>query len=360
MKDHLRYSPSLEVPLENEETLMAEIEQMMVDLARVVHDKHGHAFHGTHAKLTGLLTGTIEVLADLPAELAQGMFAKARSYDVVVRLAPGAPEPLTDKASGQRGLSIKVLGIEGERLAGYDEQATQDFVLGLDPSFTAATARDFKRVFQKTGAKSPHLPEAAILALSRIARGAETALEAVGTEAPNLKFFGRPPEHPFAESFYSQAAVRYGDHVAKLAAMPSDETSIAVKAAPTMEPSRDMFRDAARDFVADHPVVYDIKVQLCTAVDEMPIEDASAKWSEAESPYRTVARLTLPAQIAWTPERAALDDRLCYNPAHALEAHRPLGSIMRARTRAYRATQRYRLESNGLTSFEPTKAADVA
>ncbi|MGN8000824.1 hypothetical protein [Sphingomonas sp. 22176] len=175
MTRFVRYDPSLEQSLEDEEALMRELETMMVDLARLVHEKHGHAFHGTHAKLTGLMTGMVEVLPDLPPELAQGMFATRRSYEAVVRLAPGAPEPLTDKASGQRGLSIKVIGVEGERLPGFGETASQDWVLGLDPAFTAATARDFLRTFRYTGAQSPHLPEPAIVALSRAARGVEAA-----------------------------------------------------------------------------------------------------------------------------------------------------------------------------------------
>jgi hypothetical protein len=195
--------------------------------------------------------------------------------------------------------------------------------------------------------------------MSRAARGLEAALEAVGTQAPNLKFFGRPPAHPFEERFYTQAAVRYGAYVAKLAAMPSAETLAAVTEAEPLGSSRDAFRDAACAFAADRPVVYDIKVQLCTDVEAMPIEDASVAWSEADSPYRTVARLTLPPQHAWTPERADYDDRLAYNPAHALRAHQPLGSIMRARMRAYRATQRFRLDANGLAADEPRCAADI-
>lgn len=359
MTTFVRYNPSLERTLDDEEALMRELETMMVDLARLVHEKHGHAFHGTHAKLTGLLTGIVEVLPGLPRELAQGMFAHPRRYEAVVRLAPGAPEPLTDKASGQRGLSIKVMGVEGERMPGSGETASQDWVLGLDPAFTAATARDFLSSFRYTGAQSPRLPELAIVALSRAARGVEAVLEAVGTEAPNLKFFGRPPAHPFGERFYTQAAVRYGDYVAKLAAMPSPETLVAVAEAGPLRSARDAFREAASAFAADRPVVYDIKVQLCTNIEAMPIEDASVEWSEANSPYRTVARLTLPPQIAWTPERAAYDDRLAFNPAHALPAHQPLGSIMRARMRAYRATQRFRLDANGLTAAEPRSAADI-
>lgn len=359
MTAYVRYDASIEQPLADEPALMRQLETMMVDLARLVRKKHGHAFHGTHAKLTGLATGTFEILPDLAPELAQRLFAQPRRYDAVVRLAPGAPEPLTDQASGQRGLSIKVIGVEGKRLPGFEETASQDWVLGLDPAFTAATARDFLRTFRRTGARSPHLPEPAILALSRAARGVEAALEAVGTAAPNLKFFGRPPAHHFAERFYTQAAVRYDDHVAKLAAIPADDTLAALAGVAPPGSDRDAFRNAAVAFLADGPVVYDIKVQFCTDLAAMPVEDASVAWDEGESPYRTVARLTLPPQAAWTPARAAYDDRLAFNPGHSLLTHRPLGSIMRARMQAYRATQRFRLAANRLTAAEPRCSLDV-
>jgi len=355
----VRYTPAVEQPLDGEEELMQQLEAMMVELARHVHDKHGHAFHGTHAKLTGLLAGTFEVLPDLAPELAQGLFARPASYDAVVRLAPGAPEPITDKASGQRGLSIKVLGVSGERVPGYGEQHTQDWVLGLDPIFTAPDARSFKRNFQLTGLKSPYLPEGALLALSRTARAVEAGLEAVGTEAPNLKFFGRPPAHPLSETFYSQAPVRYGDYIAKLAAAPSAELMKALEGAPPLGSSDDRFREAAAAFMADHAATYDIKVQLCTDLATMPVEDAKMPWSEDDSPYCIVARLTLPPQQPWTEARAAYDDRLAYNPSHALVAHQPLGSIMRARSRAYRAVQHYRQQTNGLQPAEPGSGHDV-
>ncbi len=355
----VRYRPEVETPLPEEDALLIELETMMVNLAKHVRDKHGHAFHGTHAKLTGLLAGSFDVLADLPPELAQGMFAVPRRYDAIVRYAPGPPEPLTDRASGQRGMSIKVLGVEGERVADSGETRTQDWVLGLDPAFVAADARAFQRTFRRTGAKSPYLPESAILAMSRVARGIEAALEAVGTESPNLKFFGRPQAHPLAESFYLQAPVRYGDYVAKLAAFPSQELRAAIGQAPPLSDSDDAFREAAALFLSQREAVYDVKVQLCTDLATMPVEDASITWPESESPYRSVARLTLPPQQPWTDARAAYDDRLAFNPAHALLSHRPLGSIMRARSRAYRAVQLYRQAANGLTPAEPTTSADM-
>ena len=356
---HARYSPDVEHQLPDEEKLLSELEQLMVDLAKQVRGKRGHAFHGTHGKLTGLLTGSFDVLADLPPELAQGMFAAPNRYDAVVRLAPGAPEPITDNASGQRGFSIKVLGLDGARVPGFDEQHTQDWVLGLDPAFTAKDARAFKSVFQATGAQSPHLPEPAIRALSRTARVIEAGLELVGGESSNLKFFGRAPAHPLAETFFTQAPVRYGEYIAKLAVSPSPETLQQIEQAPPLTSGDDAFREAAAAFLAEHSAVFEVRVQLCTDIDSMPVEDASAIWSEEESPYRLVARLTLPPQRPWTEARAAYDDRLAFNPGHALVDHQPLGSIMRARTRAYLAVQRYRESENDLEPVEPATCADI-
>lgn len=63
----------------------------------------------------------------------------------------------------------------------------------------------------------------------------------------------------------------------------------------------------------------------------MPVEDASVPWPEELSPHQTVAVLHLPAQDPYSgARRRYADDVLSFNPWHALEAHRPLGSIMRS------------------------------
>jgi hypothetical protein len=76
-------------------------------------------------------------------------------------------------------------------------------------------------------------------------------------------------------------------------------------------------------------------------VDETatPIEDASVEWKEADAPYVTVGRLTLPVQDvdgAHGKKVAERVEMLAFDPWHALETHRPLGNVMRARNHAYR------------------------
>ena len=106
--------------------------------------------------------------------------------------------------------------------------------------------------------------------------------------------------------------------------------------------------------------MFDVRVQLNTGLAGMPIENAQAKWSEEESPYRTVARLTLPVQDAYTPTREDfVDGNLSFSPAHSLVEHRPLGSIARARLAAYTALAQIRRQENNRPQLEPASLDQV-
>ncbi len=112
---------------------------------------------------------------------------------------------------------------------------------------------------------------------------------------------------------------------------------------PYAKPQTIFFRTEAAEFI--------IAVQLNTGVDNMPIEDAQAKWSEDLSHYQTVGRLILPIQMGWDRAKDAFFEDLSFSPAHALEAHHPLGGINRARLVAYQAlSQRRRVENHKLTA----------
>ncbi len=321
----LRYAPEVEqVPADEAETIV-KIGQMMVGMAETVQQRHGKAMRATHSKATGLLKGELVVAGDLPAELAQGMFARPGRYDVLVRYSQGPSNPVPDRASGQRGMALKVLGVEGPRVAGSRELTTQDWVLAPDPAFANATPNSFLLSFKLGASHTPSLPDEVIIGASYAARGVEAVLEAVGQENGTLKLLGRPPLHPVSHPYYSQAAVRYGDYIAKVAAFPTDETLAAV-GNPHVDTSQDpdAFRSAMVAFFQRQGAAFDLRVQLCTDLAAMPIEDASAVWPEAQSPFHTVARLTLPVQDAFSDGRFRyFEQRLAFNPIHGLDAHRP-------------------------------------
>jgi hypothetical protein len=71
-------------------------------------------------------------------------------------------------------------------------------------------------------------------------------------------------------------------------------------------------------------------------------------WPETLSPYRTIGRITVPrhAPIGEADLQVA-DDALFFNPWTGLAAHRPMGSINRARLHAYEESARFRATRNG-------------
>jgi hypothetical protein len=78
------------------------------------------------------------------------------------------------------------------------------------------------------------------------------------------------------------------------------------------------------------------------------------------SPYVPVARISAPPQEAWSQTKStAMDDGLFFSPWHGLAAHRPLGSIMRARKMAYSRSAQFRSERNGCPVGEPRPETDL-
>jgi len=60
-------------------------------------------------------------------------------------------------------------------------------------------------------------------AVAATARNLNRVLHAFGTESAMADFFGHPYSHPLADSYFSQAPMRFGDYVAKLGAVPATQ-----------------------------------------------------------------------------------------------------------------------------------------
>ncbi len=57
-------------------------------------------------------------------------------------------------------------------------------------------------------------------AVSTAARAVNAVANALGTDSPTFGFFGHTKRTPLADAYFSQAALRYGDHVAKIGVFP--------------------------------------------------------------------------------------------------------------------------------------------
>lgn len=110
----------------------------------------------------------------------------------------------------------------------------------------------------------------------------------------------------------------------------------------------DGFREEVDSHLSQHGGEWELRVQLRTDRDSMPVEDPSKAWSEDESPYVPVARIRVAPQRAWDAQRArAVDDCMKFSVWNGLAAHRPLGAIMRLRKDAYERTSALRMSRAG-------------
>ena len=351
----VRYSPDLETPSPEEAEVQAGMIAQFARIQGTTLKDYGHAVRGVHAKSHGLLTGRLTVLEGLPPTLAQGLFATPGAHDVILRFSTNPGDILDDSVSTPRGLALKVVGVAGERLEGSDGDTTQDFVLANAPAFVAPDAAAFLRSL-KLLAATTDTPQVFKKAFSALMRGVEAALEAIGTQSPTVIALGGHPEtHILGETFYSQAPLRWGEHVAKVAVAPvSPELTALTGAALNVNGKPNGLREAVSAFFAEQGGTWEVRAQLLTNPATMPVEDASVPWPEAESPYRAVARIAVPPQASWSEDKIRrLDDGLAFSPWHGLSAHRPLGSIMRARRAVYPKSAGFRAEHNGCPIHEP-------
>jgi hypothetical protein len=350
-----RFEPGFEHPSADEAATIAGIVKANMRIAETVARDEGHAFRSVHAKGHGIVLADLEVLPGLSPQLAQGLFAATKGYPVVMRFSTTPGDMLPDKVSTPRGVALKVIGVDGPRVVGSEHDRTQDFVLVNGAAFPAPNAEKFLKNLQLLAATTDRMPRTKN-ALSAALRGAETLLEKTGLESATFKSLGgHPATHILGETFFSQVPILYGDYIAKVALFPTSPSLTAHTGEPIEVNGHD---DALRDAVSRHFALQDaeweLRVQLCTNPERMPIEDASIEWSQKESPYVPVARLRARRQVTWSARRiATVEDGMSFSPWHALAAHRPLGSVMRVRRVAYEAAAAFRARSNGVAMAEP-------
>jgi hypothetical protein len=360
-QDPIRYEAGFEhAEVEETETTAALVEAMHGIVETTLKD-YGYPVRSVHAKSHGLLRGELTVLGALPPRFAQGLFAKPGKYPVVMRFSTNPGDLLDDSVSVPRGLAVKVVGVEGERLPGSAGQSTQDFVMVNAPSFAAPTAKAFLGNV-KLLAKTTDIPQGFKKAISAVLRGTEAALEAVGGKSATLtQLGGHPNTHILGETFYSQTPYLYGPYMAKFSIAPVAPALKALTGKKVEVSGRpEALREEVSAFFAAEEGEWELRAQLCTDLDAMPIEDASVEWPEEASPYVTVARIKVGPQPSWDEARSrAVDLGMSFSPWHGLTTHRPLGSINRARKPAYEMSSGFRASHSGCPMHEPRMAEEI-
>ncbi|MGI4846676.1 MAG: catalase family protein [Janthinobacterium lividum] len=351
------YQASFEYLEEDEQQSIDGLREVFVKQAHTVAEKEGHAHRAVHAKGQGLLKGRLKVVDGLADEYRQGLFSTPQEFDALVRLSSLPAEQLPDSVTTPRAIAVKVLQVPGERVPESSTEHTQDFLMVNGPAFTRPGPKGFLRDSKLLASTTEKAPKAKQV-LSAVMRGAEAVIEAVGGESGLLKNMGGQPHiHPLGETYFTQAPFLYGPYIAKFSLEPASQSLKSLKDQKLDASDDDAQRDVMNDFfssASQTPAVWNLRVQLCTDIEKMPIEDASVEWDQELSPFVTVATLTLPAQRAWQAQGSEkLEDEIAFSPWHALAAHRPLGALNRARRVVMAASREFRASFNGCPIHEP-------
>ncbi|MDH1271612.1 catalase family protein [Rhizobium pusense] len=359
MSEYVPYHADVEIRADDEDALTAEILDIMAESNRKAFERHRHAVRDAHAKSHGFLKGEL-VVPKLPDHLRQGLFARPATYPVIVRLSSAPGDIHSDTIPAPRGMAIKVIGVDGDRLLADDAGHNQDFLLVNIPVLSFGTIKKYR---QLVGLLEKNAENPAFLqrAMAGVARGVETAVEAVGIEpGATLKGLARDNAHLLGETYHSMAAIRFGDYIAKISAAPLSENVRNL----TGQDVGDIEDGTMRDLVVDHfrqqAAEYELRAQLCRSLDHMPVEDAAVLWPEELSPHQRIATLRIPAQEAYSPARRVYgDDVLSFNPWHGIKDHQPLGSIMRIRIAAYERSAARRHLLNAQPRVEPASIDEI-
>jgi Dyp-type peroxidase family len=331
----------VEAPNEREDALADAAlhrEKIERDYEKQARDRH--AKRGFHVKCHGIVRAKLVVRHDLPEGFRHGIFReRGREYDAWVRYSSSAFTPAADTAPDARGVAIKVMGVDGPRADGGFERQTQDLLMIASPILmvgTIAEALPFDRA---------------------MIRGNAALLAHLATHpAEGYRLFRHvltKPLHPLAATYSSVAPFRLGPtRVVRWALRPASGAELV-----RIEPGRDHLREALRRQLAkDGRVELELCVEVRGARHE-PIDDCSVDWRGARE---RIADLILSSEGFGTGEQEALGEKMSFNPWNALEAHRPLGNLNRARRIVYRAIYGARTRLNGLEPFEPTPDAPRA
>ena len=367
MSSHfVRYSPEIETIDPNIKELMAQIIMFWEKTVREspTREGTGRAVRGAHAKTLGVVKAEVEILGDVSAPYAQGIYAKPGRHGALIRFSSASNHLGPDARLGPvLGFAIKIFEVDGPKLVEDEPNSnTFDLVLKNNPTFIANTAKHYLFI-QEVGNNS----------LKYLARGKAGLRELLtdfltgkGTLEQDdwaweelfafVKATQTPVRNPLLSTYWTMAAVRHGDYVAKVRVVPAAVSAgHAIHREIDLSSGPDVFGPVLANELQARAFDFDLQVQLCADLNAMPVNDVTVEWPEKLSPFVTVGRVHLPRQDISGPENFEKGDALAFNQWRVTSDHRPLGEIMDVR-RVYSASAKVRRTLNHQQQREPTSA----
>jgi hypothetical protein len=367
--EFVRYTPEIE-------TIDPHIDERLAQIIDFVEKKGrasprtegtGRAIRGAHAKSFGLVKAEVEILADVPAAYAQGVYAKPGRHGALIRFSSTSPHLGTDAQLGPGlGFAIKIFDVDGPKLVEDEPDSnTFDLILKNIPIFICNTAEHY--VFVQEIAND--LPRYLAGGSAGFRQLLTDFLTGKGTlKQPDwaweellafVKTVHTPVRNLLLSTYWSMGAVRHGDYVAKIRVAPAAESAThVIHGDLDLTSGPDVFHPALAAGLQARAFDFDLQVQLCTDLAAMPVNDVTVEWPERLSPFVTVGCVHLPRQDISGPENFEKGDALAFNQWRVTADHRPLGEIMNVR-RIYSASAKVRRTINHQPQTEPISADSV-
>ncbi|KAF2760028.1 heme-dependent catalase [Pseudovirgaria hyperparasitica] len=342
-------APGVEVVQPGEKEKIQEVSNQFQRMQMMNFNEHHHCLRGTHLKTQGCVMGKFYVNDNLPAHLAQGMFAKPGAYDVIMRYSSLTPKLVPDNIPAPRGIGMKIFGVEGEKIWGEDKH-TQDWTMNNYPVLELRDPKTTNEIADSLERNWDDLPTFA----KECAARPDAELACLPARLPR--------QHMFAMPEYSQSAYRFGDYVAKFGVFPlgEEQKKWEDKLIGENEPIN-IISQGLRDFHMKHKVTYSFCAQLLQNLDDQPVDDIGIEWDANKYPFEQLGYLEFEPQDSWLPEfRVWWDDRITVNSWHGLKVHQPLGGTNRMRRVVYAESRKLRLRVNGHKDYiEPASVNEV-
>jgi hypothetical protein len=312
---------------------------------------------GQHPKHHGCVRAEFVVEPELPPEYRVGLFREPRTYPAWIRFSSGGRQD--DRQRDAHGMAIKLMGVEGPKvLEGEAHATTHDFVMVDNPVFFIPDAVSYARFSSALVAATGKTRSLVYSALGFLPDGPRTLATLVllyflpfrlGQLFRLLAFAGKRVANPLTTRYWSTTPYLIGEGQAmKFSAVPD-----VADARPPAGGSPDYLREAMAERLRAGDVHFDFRVQLQADERSTPVEDPTVDWGESVAPFRTVARIRIPAQEFQSSAQMAFCEDLAFTPWHALPEHRPLGGINRTRREVYTVMSRLRHDLNGTAAREP-------
>jgi hypothetical protein len=272
-QDFVKYSAAVEKPDpdfdEHLQTVIGATKEYIEDSV----NSESRAVRDAHAKGYGLARAEVEILGGLPPEYAQGIYARPGRHEALIRFSNGSPHTGADARLGMGfGMGLKLFGIEGQTLLEDEpDSRTFDYAMINGPIFFCNTVEHY--VF---------IQQLFLNAESYFRRGRQGAhqflhdwVTGMGTLEPEdwawdelIAMFrlkaGGQPVNLLLSTYWTMAAVRHGEYVAKVRAAPAKEAAEKV-VRRHLDPTSDIdvYGPAIAAELKERPYEFDLQVQLC-------------------------------------------------------------------------------------------------